>query len=64
MKGVWYRKRDDLYAACWTDKEGKECSKSWSCKKFGKDEAFILATKFIKTKKEQLQHYREALKDK
>lgn len=40
VKGVYFQKDSNCYCATWRDENGNKCSKKYSIRKYGKDEAF------------------------
>lgn len=54
LTGVSYRKQGDLWRANIYDNEGKNITKSFSCKKYGDEEAKQMAIDWRKQKEEEL----------
>jgi len=61
VMGVSYYKNPGIWAAQWKDADGNKCCKYFSSKKYGNDNAKVLAIKHRSQMIRSLPHYREAL---
>lgn len=59
--GVCYKKTHNAWTSQWTSEDGKQCTKWFTCKKYGNDEAKAMAIAHRKNIEETLPHYRLAL---
>jgi len=60
--GVHYEQRGDNWIATWKDEEGNQYSKSYSAKKYGTDNAKVLAIEYRARMVRELPHYANALR--